>query len=179
MLNQQSLNIETIENQMKKITVTFFSLLLIFEFTSCAVFKKKPKYICGNDIDYIIENLMGERINKNLPGSWRFIIYSNSKTTYEWKKLYKAIENDGQSQIKYIFKENKTFEYRLSDDIESKGTYRKGQYNTVILTDDLTKKNDTLTVIHINDKFLQITKSSEKDSTRAFVYVKNKVSDYE
>ncbi|MCX2473999.1 hypothetical protein OQZ33_06620 [Pedobacter sp. MC2016-05] len=76
--------------------------------------------------------------------------------------------------MRISFKNDNIFEETLRSNIESTGTFAKGKNNTIILRESKTLKIDTLTVINIDDKFLRITKSSEKDSSYAFIYAKEK-----
>lgn len=130
-------------------------------------------YICGNDIDYIFKELLQARLNQNLLGTWCFVKYSHINYSYNWEQLYESVKYDN-SKMRISFKNDNIFEETLRSNIESTGTFAKGKNNTIILRESKTLKIDTLTVINIDDKFLRITKSSEKDSSYAFIYAKEK-----
>lgn len=92
----------------KLITKHILFLLLMLSFTSCSVFKKNPKLICGNDIDYISKEQGQFDKNGNKTGKWKEYHengylksvgnYVNGNREGEWNFFY---DNGEELNVEY------------------------------------------------------------------------------
>lgn len=115
------------------------------------------------------------KIDKNkIVGSWYFIDYADkaySKT--ELDKFENEIKASPEGWIKhfnYIFDKNSNYEYIIYNALTEKGTYSNNQDDLIFLFDKIESKNDTMKVLYLDDRFLQVKISSIGSESIAIYY---------
>lgn len=108
-------------------------------------------------------------------GSWYFVDYADKPySKIELEKFEKEIKSSPESWIKhfnYNFNKNNAYEYKIYNSLTSKGTYSTNQEDFIFLFDRIKSKKDTMKVEYLDDKFLQVKKSSS-GSERIAIYYK-------
>ena len=121
-------------------------------------------------------NCSSNKIDKSkIIGSWYFVRYTDK--SFSKSELYEFEEEFGNrpegwiNNFNYTFKADNTYEYKIYGALTNKGTYSINPDNVMILLDKMESKKDTLKVEFLDDKFLQVKKSSN-GTERLSIYFK-------